>query len=312
MGADEVRIIRWSPGMDPIGPCVCAIGVFDGVHMGHRFLIERMVADATRRQVPSVVVTFDHDPEEILDGPDAFEKILSDADRIHMLADELGVDYVCVLPFDEKMAALQPDEFLYKVIGVMAAPAAIHVGCDFAFGYHASGHVKDIERWSDDNGCDCVAYALYCLAGAPVTSTRIRSMLAEGKVCEASMLLGHDHLLRGKVGYGRAQGRMFGFPTANVETDESYAQVQDGVYGGYVHVGGVSYPAAISVGTPPTFPDAPGHLECHLIGFEGDLYGDEIEVVFVVRLRDMMDFETDTELISTVNANIEWVRTHLS
>ena len=185
------------------------------------------------------------------------------------------------------------------------APRAI-MGCDFAVGSAAAG------TWPTSSVGERprLRGVPSSTVGRPRHFHAIRRMLIAGQVCEASALLGRDHYVR--VAWRcRGEGPAFGFPTANVVVPDTYAVLADGVYAGYVIVGGVRHPAAISVGTPPTFPDAPGRLECHILDFDGDLYGRDVEVVFVARLRDMMGFSTEEELIATVSANITWVSRHL-
>ncbi|MGN0035253.1 MAG: riboflavin biosynthesis protein RibF [Coriobacteriales bacterium] len=308
LGSDP-RVLWWRRGQEGIAACVCAIGVFDGVHAGHRRLIGQMRAAAARRGLPAVVVTFDRDPACVL-GQKSGGKLLSDADRIACLLDA-GADRVCLVPFDEEVAAMPPDRFLEGCLGAFLGAREVHVGVDFAFGRRAAGRVGDIERWGRNAGCVCRPHELYRLAGDVVTSTRVRTLLAAGRVVEASCLLGRDHYVRGTVVHGRGAGRDLGFPTANVEADPSCALPAPGVYAGYVAAGGRSMPSAISVGVSPTFPDAPGHLECHVVDFDGDLYGREVRVAFADRLRAMMDFRTTDELVDTVLANVQWVRAHL-
>lgn len=309
MCAELARVITWNRGARGLDACVCAIGVFDGVHAGHRHLIAHMAAAARERHVPSVVVTFDRDPAELF-GAGPGEKLLSNESRIACLQG-LDVDVVCVIPFDEATAGMQPERFLDTCLGEFLGACEVHVGEDFSFGAHNSGTVDDIERWGSGNGCSCVPYRLYRLAGGVVTSTRVRDCLSVGEVCEAATLLGRDHFVEGVVCPGRGAGHELGFPTANVEVDAALATPAVGVYAGYLVEGGRRHPAAISVGEPPTFPGAPGRLECHLVDFDGDLYGSEVRVEFSVRLRDMMSFHSTDELVDTVLSNVRWVREHL-
>lgn len=293
-----------------IGKGVCAIGVFDGVHRGHRHLISQMIGAAHGLGLPSVIVTFDIDPEELF-SPDGMQgKLLSDDDRVELLA-SLGATHVQVLPFDENLSSLAPDAFCDKVLKRFMEPVQVHVGEGFRFGARAMGTAGDLAAWGAGNRCTCVTHPLYRLWDGPVTATRIRGLIASGEVIEAGILLGRDHRVRGTVVHGLERGRELGFPTANVEVPGRYQAIGDGVYAGYVGLGDRQVPAAISVGASPTFPGSPGRLECHLLGFEGDLYGQEVTVTFVERLRPMVSFATVDELMASIDADISWVRGHL-
>jgi riboflavin kinase/FMN adenylyltransferase len=293
-----------------IGTGVCAIGVFDGVHRGHRHLISQMVEAAHALDLPSVIVTFDIDPEELFLTGGMHDKLLSNDERVELLA-SLGATHVQVITFDERLSSLAPDAFCDEVLARFMEPVQVHVGEDFRFGAGAAGTAGDLKAWGAGHRCTCVTHPLYRLRDGFVTATRIRGLLASGEVIEAGVLLGRDHRLRGKVVHGVERGRELGFPTANVEVPGCCQTVCEGVYAGYVGFGEQRVPAAISVGASPTFPDAPGRLECHLIGFEGDLYGQEVTVTFVVRLRSMTAFATVDELVASIGADISWVRDHL-
>lgn len=305
------KIVHYTQGMENIGDAVCAIGAFDGVHTGHCFLIKSMVADASLRGCTSVIVTFDIDPDELFKESSQIRKLLSNEDRLQGLS-ALGADYVLVVPFTRENASLPYEVFLDTVINGFMQCKAVHVGYDFRFGAGAKGNVEAITAWGASHDCGCKGYELWSIAGHPVSATRIRELLGAGEVTAAYSLLGRDHFMRGIVEHGRGAGRGFGIPTANMRCNTPYTPVKEGVYGGYVEVDGTRYPAAINVGLAPTFEDAKSVLEPHLIGFEGDLYGKEVIVSFVARLRDLVKFNSTNELIATVTANIAWVREHLS
>ncbi|NTU89458.1 MAG: riboflavin biosynthesis protein RibF, partial [Actinobacteria bacterium] len=269
-----------------------------------------MIDDAKRRGVSSVIVTFDRDPDEFFSQKRQVRKLLSNKDRIDLLA-TLGADYVLCVPFGEETAVLSYQEFIEAVLCSFMNPKCFHVGCDFKLGSHALGNVCTMTQWGTLRECECVGYDLLRIGDHPVTATRIRELLAEGDVAGASLLLGRDHYVRGIVEHGRGAGKGFGIPTANVSMSVSYTPIKDGVYAGYVTCDGESHKAAISVGLSPTFQDARCTLEPHLVDFDGDLYGKEVTVSFVARLRDLIEFTSTEELISTINANIEWVRKNL-
>lgn len=168
---------------------VCAIGVFDGVHLGHRLVIGKAIEDARSHGRKSIIFTFDIDPDELF-APDALEKLQSNEERIDTLA-SLPVDYVAVLPFDREVASLAPEEFLDEYFGP-TTPAAVYVGSDFRFGAHAAGNGMLLGRWGSDHGMSVNSIGLLEIDGAPVKSTRIRKLLNEGNANEANRLLGRD------------------------------------------------------------------------------------------------------------------------
>lgn len=172
-----------------LADAVCAIGVFDGVHLGHRLVIGKAVDDARAHGRPSIALTFDIDPDELF-APDALRKLQTNEERIETLSG-LPVDYVAVLPFDRDVAALDAERFLDEYFG-STTPAAVYVGSDFRFGSHATGDVQMLERWGSDHGMDVRSIDLLEVDGAPVKSTRIRKLLDEGDVGEANRLLGRE------------------------------------------------------------------------------------------------------------------------
>lgn len=290
-----------------VGRAVCAIGVFDGVHLGHRFLIERTARIAREAGVRACAVTFDRDPDQVVAPGDAAFQLLTLADKTELLT-EAGADVVLVVPFTPAIAALEPERFLTEVLLPALDPVTVLVGGDFRFGHRAAGDVGTLERFFSGRGVEVVACDLIEAAGAPVTSTRIRGLVAAGDVAGAARLLGRAHRVSGRVVRGRGEGTALGVPTANVAPVEFAALPAAGVYAGRAYVGTESWLAAISVGRPPTFPRAVDVLEVHLIGYSGDLTGSEIRVDFLQRLRDMRAFPSLDELKAAMAADIATVR----
>lgn len=308
----RAKVVPWRPDAGFIGDAVCAIGAFDGVHVGHRFLISEMIRAARQLGVAAVVVTFDVDPDELLSSHPAPRKLLINEDRINLLS-RTGADYVLVVPFTRELAALRYDEFLEQVLGSFMHLRGIHVGCDFKLGYKALGTVGSMTDWGVSRGCPVKGYPLLERKGHPVTATRIRDLLGAGQMEVANCLLGRPFYVRGTVVEGRHEGSQLGFPTANVQTTMPYTPVADGVYAGWCAVDGICYPSAINAGYPPTFEGREKlcKLEPHLIGFAGDLYGRELEVSFSSWLRGPVKFPSLEALIATVKGNISWTEGHL-
>ena len=287
---------------------VCAFGVFDGVHRGHMFLLEKAREQAAAEGRPFIALTFDIDPDERF-HPDRLQKLMSNETRIAALSEI--ADTVCVLPFTPEFGSLEPEAFLDATF-LEATPAAIHVGVDLRFGSRAAGTVADMARWGQSHGMQAVSHELLLVEGEPITATRIRLLLESGIIHEANELLGHRYALEGTVQHGRGAGADMGFRTANIVVPDMQRVLGEGVYAAYAHVGGACYKAAVNVGVAATFADsATATVEAHLLDFQGDLYGTEISLEFTDWLRSMRKFDDIDELVATVMSNIDWVRRHL-
>ena len=302
-----------TPTLLPGTSVVVAIGAFDGLHAGHRALLSAAADDASRRGVPCVAVTFDPDPAALLAGSDgcAGMRLLRCDDRAAALLDA-GADVVLSLRFDEGLALRTPVDFVGEVLCSSLAPVAVHVGENFRFGRNGAGDAEVLADLGRTMGFSVVPHALVRKSGLPVSSTRIRTLLAAGHLDEATLLLGRYHYVRGMVEHGRGEATAFGFPTANIRCDAQDCMVKEGVYGCYITCGDRAWPAAANVGAPPTFGgDGRAFLEANLLGFSGDLYGQEVSVSFVRWLRASRKFDSLEELERVVLGNIAWVSGHL-
>lgn len=290
------------------GPAAVAIGVFDGMHVGHQELLRLTVEDARARGVAAVAVTFDPDPDQVLSRTPA-KALLSLDDRLRAIAAS-GVDEVVVVPFNREVAALDHVAFFEQMLFPHVDVRAIHVGSDFKLGAGGASTVAVMSAWCAERGILVTGHDLVADDGSPVTATRIRSLIAAGDIATARRELGRRPLIRGRVHTGRGEGTGMGFPTANIIFDAALAVPADGVYSGFALVDSVVWPAAVNVGIPPMFRDKPGaaNLEANLIGFSGDIYGQDISLVFDERLRGPMTFDTTDALIERVLADIGTVR----
>lgn len=284
----------------------CAFGVFDGVHEGHRFVIERAIQDASARGARSIIITFDVDPSELF-SPGAQDKLMTNEERIAALT-ALGASAVAVIPFDHTVAALSPQAFL-DALFASGAPALLVVGEDFRFGHEASGTREDLEAWGATQDMRVDAVPLLELESSPVTSTRIRCLVRRGAVSEARELLGHPYGLTGDVVVGRQAGREMGICTANLSVGPTRIVPADGVYAAYAIVEGKRYKAAVSVGVPVTFDDATeSTIEAHILDFDEDIYGKELTLEFMERLRPMVKFDSTQALVAQINEDIQRTR----
>jgi riboflavin kinase / FMN adenylyltransferase len=305
-------VVVWEKGARPLGGAVVAIGVFDGVHLGHQALIEEAALDARARGLLCVALTFDRDPEQVVSPDLPSAQLLTLADKTRYLL-EAGADRVLVVPFDATLATLSPERFFGLVVFEAVTPIAVHVGVDFRFGHFAQGDVPTLETLGDRHGFEVSAHDLVAVDGAPVTSTRIRGCIDRGDIGGAALLLGRPHRVSGLVARGRGAGaRELGIPTANLQPVEHAALPPDGVYAGAVVIDDLRHPAAISVGIPPTFPHAHHRLEAHLLDVEADLYGATATLEFVESLREQRRFASTEELAAAIRSDIASARVALA
>lgn len=303
------------PALD--GPWVCAIGAFDGLHLGHQALLARARTEAEALGARVCAVTFSPDPAEVLGDPVASSRLVEPALRPELLLAG-GADAVLAFDFDAVFAGLTYEEFVRDALLGMADVRGIVVGSDFRMGAGGAGTVEALSMLGDSLGIRVVGLELVDEGGRHITATRIRGLVRDGRVEAAAGLMGRCLCVGGRVAHGRGEGSAFGFPTANVLTDAKNCVPEQGVYACYVVVAEdgrrVAYPAAVNVGAPPSFEAGTGEraadvlLEANLIGYSGDLYGSEASVVFVRWLRDSRRFDSLDELKATVLGNIAWVR----
>ncbi len=310
--AAEARIVLADAFGDceSMGAASIAIGVFDGVHRGHRELIDAVIRDARVRGCKAVVVTFDPDPDVVV-SPAPAQKLMTTADRLHALA-QTGVDAVVAVPFTPAVASLDHVGFL-ELLAHVVDIRSIRVGSDFRLGRGGASGVAEIQAWGVERGVDVYGHNLLCEAGEAICATRIRRELSLGHVELAADLLGRPYMVRGGVIHGRHEGSDMGFPTANLLVPNGIQLPADGVYEGLVLVDDTVWPAAVNVGLPPTYADdaASAHLEANLIGYAGDLYGRSVSLAFTRWLRPSRVFDSLDELIATVEGNIDDIRYNL-
>jgi riboflavin kinase/FMN adenylyltransferase len=303
--------------MDTEGPvdgrgCVACIGVFDGVHRGHQALlaIARERADAVG--LPLVAITFDPHPMAVV-GPRSAPPSLADVDARRGLLHQAGADAVDVLHFDERTSQLSPDEFVEQMLVERLHVRIVVVGADFRFGRGAAGSVATLVDLGGRLGFEVDAVPLQGEEGHRWSSTSIRELLAAGDVAGAADALGRAYFLDGTVVHGDHRGRELGFPTANLDGTPGAAIPTDGVYAGWLRTGDDALPAAISVGTNPTFSGVERRVESYVLDRDDlDLYGQRIRVEFVARLRPMVAFTSVDDLVVQMHADVAAAREILS
>ena len=280
------------PDVEPgSGPRRVAIGTFDGVHLGHREVIRGS----------DTVLTFDPHPLAVI-NPEATPKLISTFNVKRDLIAGLGVDELVVIPFDNGFASLTAEEFVREVLIERLGAVQVSVGDNFRFGQRAQGTPDFLRQHSD---FETRVAPLVEATGETISSTQIRGLVAAGEVAQAAKFLGGPFLFEGEVVPGDRRGRELGMPTANVVPDERYVVPGHGVYAAWAH----GYPAAVNVGVRPMFETGRGLLvEAHLIGFEGDIYGETLRIAFLERLRGEKRFDSVDELVAQMNRDVEDAR----
>jgi riboflavin kinase / FMN adenylyltransferase len=306
---DRVRIERLAPLGWP-SPAV-TIGNFDGVHRGHQALVSAVVARARETGGVSVVLTFDPHPARVL-GRGGAPAALTTLDQKEELLALLGVDRLAVLPFDAALAALSPGAFAREVLQGALGARHVVVGESFRFGHGRAGDAAVLAALGAEIGFSVRALPPVLGEGSPVSSSRVRRVLALGDVRTARALLGRPYFVDGPVGRGDGRGRTIGVPTANLAPENEILPAQ-GVYAARCRVPDGSFrPAVVNLGHRPTFGGEHATVEAHLMDFDGDLYGARVRLEFHERLRGEQRFDGVPALVARIREDIERARALLS
>jgi riboflavin kinase / FMN adenylyltransferase len=279
------------------------IGNFDGVHRGHTALITQVQRRAAEMGGRATVLTFDPHPLQLL-RPEHFQPVLTTpADRAELLH-ACGADEVVMLRTNRELLQLRAREFFERVIRSGFAARALVEGDNFGFGRDREGTVDTLRTYCRDAGIGLDIVSPVEVNGVRVSSSRVREALVRGDVHNARVLLGRPYRLRGIVGSGARRGQTLGFPTANLERVETLVP-GNGVYAVQVPYGGQTWPGAANVGPNPTFGEQARKIEVHVIGFQGDLYGQPLTVEFCARLRDTRPFAGVEQLVGQLRADVD-------
>ena len=283
-----------------------SIGVFDGVHLGHRHLLKRLIAEATSAGHLAGVVTFRNHPASVL-RPDFQPHYLSSVEERVRLIGDSGVDFVAPVTFDEEVSKLSAKDFVVRLQRTFRMRGLV-VGPDFGLGHKRQGDVKALTALGAALGFDVKVVESLEDSGGPVKSTAVREALAHGEIVHAARLLGRNYTLTGVVVGGDKLGRTLGFPTANLEATPGMAVPCDGIYAAWALLREKRFMAATSIGTRPTFGDNVRVIEALLLDFQGDVYGQNLRLEFVQRLRDQVKFDAVEELLEQIDRDVEQTR----
>ncbi len=294
----EQELARVKPAKDTL----LTIGVFDGVHLGHKYLLSELKKDADERGLLSGVVTFSQHPQALL-SPETRLPFLTDLTERSYRLKEAGVDEVIVLSFTHELSRLNAAEFLdwlKKYLGMRG----LVVGYDFALGLKREGDIERLQKLGQEMEFSVKVIAPVKIGEEVASSTAIREALSQGDMTRVSKLLGRDFRLRGRVVTGASRGTGLGFPTANLAVDPGQALPPDGVYVTRAYVGKGVYPAMTNIGHRPTFAETERTIEVYLLDFEGDVYDREMSIDLIHYLRGEKRFKTAEELKRQITADV--------
>ncbi len=287
---------------DSMRGAVVAIGSFDGLHLGHNALFQRVHQIAQQEKCITGVVTFDPHPVKVLAPTLAPPTILSRSDKIAGIAQK-GFDYLLMQAFTPDFAQMAPEDFATEVLKDAMGVRAVVVGYDFSFGRKAAGKAKDLKVWLEPHGVSVHIITAQSLDGLVMSSTKIRAFILEGNVHGACTLLGRPFRLSGPVVSGDQRGRSIGTRTANVQPEQELIPKR-GVYAAHAIIDGKRLPAVINVGLRPTFEGEGVRVEAHLLDFDADLYGSELVLEFVERIRPERKFPSKEALVAQIQKDI--------
>lgn len=277
---------------------VLTVGTFDGVHAGHKVLINSVLSIAEEKDARSVIVTFDPHPREIISPGDSGIKLLSTLDERRELLEDLGIDEMVVVPFDRDFSLLTSEEFVKEVIWEKIGVSHFIIGYDHQFGRNREGTIETVQRLGRELGFTAGIVSKQEVGNKTVSSTAIRNAIQrEGNMKQAASFLERYYLLNGTVVHGDKRGHKIGYPTANIQTEHNNKVVpKNGVYAVWVRIEGEYHGAMLNIGVRPTFNGEETRIEAFIFDFEGDLYGKPIQVQFSERIRDEVAFSSVDEL----------------
>lgn len=284
---------------------VLTVGTFDGVHAGHRAIIDTVVAKAKEKGARSVLVTFDPHPRNIISPGDDGIKLLTTLEERCEILEELGIDRMVVIPFDRDFSLLSSEEFIREIIHKKIGVSEFVIGYDHHFGRNREGTIETIEKLGAELGFDSYVVSKHEVGEKTVSSTAIRNAISEnGDIEQATEFLQRPYRLNGTVIHGDKRGKEIGFPTANIKPEHVNKIIpKEGVYAVKVRINGSWFEGMMNIGTRPTFDGGQQTLEVHLFNFDKNIYGKEVQVRFFKRIRDEKKFNGKEELIEQLKAD---------
>lgn len=281
---------------------MASVGFFDGVHIGHRYLIRQVREEAKRLNLPSAIITFPVHPRKVLQTDYQPALLCGYEEKLEQLA-TTQVDYCITLPFTRDLSLLSAKAFMQKVLKDDMGVHTLFVGYDHRFGHNRENGFPDYERYGKELGMNVIQAREYQVDGENVSSTKIRALLKRGEIQQANSLLSYNYTLSGKIVEGYRVGRTIGFPTANIRSWERFKVVPElGVYAVLVHIRNIVYEGMLYIGTRPTLHDDPEvSVEVNIFNFNADLYNQSLTVEFIDFIRADRKFDTLEELVVQIH-----------
>ena len=301
-----MKLIRTANELNAGNRKVClAIGFFDGVHLGHQQIIRQTITDARQHGALALVVTFDQHPNTIV-APARVPPLIYSLPQKLRTIESLGPEALLLIHFDKAFSQKTGEAFIRELAAAWSGIQSVCVGANFVFGYKRGGNVELLKKLGDELKFSVHGMAAVSLDGKAVSSTRIRDAIRAGELDFASQMLGRAYSISAPVMEGDKLGRKIGFPTANLDTT-GLTLPPNGVYAIHAIARGKTYQAVVNIGTRPTLgdPNPPLRVEAHLLDFNGELYGEELEIVFAEKLRDEKKFPSVEELKTQIARDIE-------
>lgn len=312
-----------SPAIPQFKYSVLTMGTFDGVHKGHQALFRKVIARARQNNGESVVISYNNHPREILNSPDGVRQlvhqtnllpyILTEKEKKEQLIREIGIDYLFFLDFDYRMSLMNASDFLKDIIIDKFKAKEIILGYDCHFGHSRSGDYHFLKRYQEHYNYISMFIQPVKINDNIVSSSRIRSMIRLGNIEEARIYIGRDYSLQGTVVSGKKIGRKIGFPTVNIQPDEKLKLLPaDGVYLSKAKWNGNNYYCLTNIGVSPTLKNCrQSTIECYLLNFSEELYGEKISIEFMKRIRDEKKFDRESDLIAAIEKDREFANKYL-
>ncbi len=300
-------------GLPPdVAGTVVTVGTFDGVHLGHRAVLDEIGRRARRRDMHSVLVTFDRHPLTVVRS-DAAPGLLTTPDEKKEILSQSGLDYVAFLPFTHALSRLAPESFVRRILAERFRVRELVIGYDHGFGRARSGDIELLRRIGAEEGFDVDVVAAVRVNGQAVSSTAIRALVAEGRVEAAAGLLGRPYSFRGPVVHGLGRGHELGFPTANIAAPAGNKLLPcQGIYAVRASLRTDIREGLLHLGPRPTFAGSPPSIELFILDFDRDIYGENVRVEFLKRLRDVRPFSTAEALVDQMRLDEETARAFFS
>lgn len=286
-----------------------ALGTFDGLHIGHIEVLNRMKHIAEEKGLKTFVYTFSNHPKEFLSPDQVPPKIMDIEEKVQIFT-RIDLDYLALIRFDEDQNTYEPEDFIKQVLIEKLNMKHLTVGYDYRFGNKAKGDINLLLSLSDKYGYACDIIQPIMRNDIRVSSSLIRELLKEGRIEEANYYLGRKHFIKGTVVRGKGVGHTLGFPTANLRIKDNISTIKPGVYITETVWKGKTYPSATNVGFNPTFDQTGIHLETYIIGINQAMYDEVIEVHFLKRLRDEKKFDSLADLVDEMNGDLEKTRVY--